>query len=1038
MERKSTVTTINSFRRWAHITRWRLRYLLLDTPLGRYASLGLAVVLAAISVWQFYTGMRAAAAGEPQQAWVQIVIAIVVALISYALTPKTPDAVDQVTEAPHLKDGMGVRMVFGEVWITDPAVIGWKKMGTKTIRGKKSGFNGRPIIGYWFQQLFYFLICRGPVDAVLEFRGGDKTAWKGEMTATGEVQINQRDLWGGQGTGGEGGIEGPMEFRFGDAEQQPSSYLASNLSPQQPAYRGLLTVLYKGGLWGAFTPYPKAASFKVRRILAGWEREGGAWYPEKAEIATGTIEVLSLGPTSEGWKYRRGVGSDAMSGINYDDSDWEVGASPFASSNVASHPYVAAGGYPAVSGTDWPPGTTIWVRRNFVVGTPFNFSLEIFVDNFATVWINGHLVLPQAGVGTGASADRFKHAIPVPSSILRPGENLIALKAEDVGSWSYAAFKVMSVSGAVRAMNPAHMLYQSITDSWMGAESEADINDASFRTAADRLYAEGFGLCTQWDSTAESVEQFQQRICDVIGASLSRSLVDGLWYLDLIRGDYDTSTLQVLTDDDIIDYSEQPGTMQDAVNQVIVEWRDPQQREDRSTAPVQSLGGIQTVGAVVGEVATYREIPDEQLALRVAGRDLQSKARPLRRMQLKVTRIAYAWRPGQVICLQSAKRGIAKMYCRVGDIDRGTLRSGAISLSLLQDVFGMPETVYVQPEPGSDVGGDGQPKPAAAQVVQEMPYALLAALQSPAELAALGDADAYLFGAARPAGTEVDYSLQIDAGAGYEEQDVSDWCPTAVCAAAYTDPDTYTYTVIAIAAARGMEDVPAGAMVLWGDEICRLDAVNLDAGTVVLGRGCADTVPQPHALGERLWFITDSVALDATRYSAGATINAKLLTRSISQRLDIAAAPAMPLELAGRAARPYPPAAPRINGEVRPAEIFEVAEVSWRHRDRLAQAGELVDQLAASSGPEPGVTYTVRWYLEGELVHTATDVAAAMASYAPTADGVLRVEIEAMRDGLASWQMQVIECSYRRSRYSNYTDQASDTYVDAAGNNYIG
>ena len=237
--------TKESFRRWWHITRWRQRYFLLDTDAGRRCILGVAGLAWVWSLIELVALMRTAAADAPQQAfWVQVVWFVVSVLVSMALTPKQPDAADQVVEAPKLKDGAGVRMVFGEVWITDPDIIGWKKMGTKTIRGKKSGFNGRPIIGYWYKQLFHFLLCRGPVDAVLEFRGGDKTAWKGELTATGEVQINQPELWGGHGTGGEGGIEGPMQFLFGDAAQMPSSYLASNLDPKQPAYRGLFGALF--------------------------------------------------------------------------------------------------------------------------------------------------------------------------------------------------------------------------------------------------------------------------------------------------------------------------------------------------------------------------------------------------------------------------------------------------------------------------------------------------------------------------------------------------------------------------------------------------------------------------------------------------------------------------------------------------------------------------------------------------------------------------------------------------------------------------
>jgi len=1018
--------TKESIRRWWHITRWRLRYALLDTPAGRHVCLALALVLAAVSAWQFYAGMRAHEAGEPQQAWVQIVVAIVVALISYALTPKQPDAVDQVTEAPRLIDGAGVRMVFGEVWITDPAIIGWRKMGTKTIRGKKSGFNGRPIIGYWYKQLFHFLLCRGPVDAVLEFRGGDKTAWKGEMAASGEVQINQRDLWGGQGTGGEGGIEGPMEFLFGDAAQMPSSYLASNLDQKQPAYRGMLTALYKGGLWGAFSPYPKAASFKVRRILEGWERDGGAWYPEKAAIVIGS----DIDYTDSGWRYLVTDPAqqdwNAPCEVDFSDAAWAKGPGGFGTG-------VPPGGMSI--GTLVPAGLVgrgIWTRRRFSARPGESIEIEVWHDDGAWVWFNGEQVQ------LNSTSVNYHHVAVIDGALVR-AVNVIAMKVLDSVPYGdpsniYSAMLIRQAGQSqLKAMNPAHMLYQSITDSWMGAEPETGISDTSFRAAADTLHAEGFGLCTEWDSTTESVEQFQQRICDVIGANLSRSPIDGLWYLDLIRGGYDLSTLPVLTDDDIIGYSEQPGTMQDAVNQVIVEWRDPHRREDRSTAPVQSLGAIQAVEAVVGEVATYREIPEESLALRVAGRNLQSKASPLRRSSIKTTRVAHAWRPGQVFRLQSAKRGIADMALRIGDADRGTLRSGAIALTVLQDVFGLPQAVYVSPDP-SPVPDDDLPKPVAASAAQEVPYALLAALQPPGELAALPADSGYLFAVAAPAGDELDYSLHVDVGAGYEDQAESDWSATATNAAAVGKQDT----VIGIIAAHGLDDVSIGAMVLWGDEICRLDAVDLIAGTVTLGRGCADTAPAVHAAGERLWAIVDSIALDATRYSNGTSVSAKLLPRTGSQRLRLADAAASIITMASRAARPYPPAAITLNGIAAPVEILTKADVAWLHRDRVASAAQLVDQVAASIGPEAGTTYTVRWYLDGVLDHTATGVTGTTASHAPAADGLLRVEVESVRDGLVSWQMQIIECAYRVTTYSDYVDQNGDLYADQNGDTYLG
>jgi len=1046
------VTIKRTLARYLYVYGWRFRYLWFDTPLGPRCRLTAAALVAVFSVWHFVYRLRTFDPGQPVQAfWEQIAILVISMLISYALTPKTPDAVDQPGQAPKVEDGAGVRMVFGEVWITDPAVIGWKKIGTQTIRGKKSGFNGRPIIGYWYKQLFHFVLCRGPVDAVLEFRGGDKVAWAGELPASGDVQINKKDLWGGTGTGGEGGIEGPMAFLFGDAAQPPSTYLASALGSQQPAYRGLLTALFKGGLWGAFSPYPKAASFKVRRILQGWEREGGAWYPERAMIfmtappnaalyfaldLSGSMnEIASNGRSRlDNMKTAMTAVLDQIEGAVSRGSTIDCmlvgfGSSPAGRTSIvrraASVADVAAlkswvSARSSAYGTYFPAG--VMDMPDFYAASSAGAArLAFFLTDGEPADASSGMTAMQMAQAAGAIVagvpDVRCHGINIDLAnttytalVDNTGGDVVVVD----GGKPDALVAIIrgAIFGGKIGMNPAHMLHQSITDSWMGAEPEAQMEDANFRAAADALYGEGFGLCTEWISTGESVEAFQQRICDVIGANLSRSPIDGKWHLDLIRGGYDTSSLPVLTDDDILDYTEQPGTLVDTVNQVIVEWRDPQQREDRSTAPVQSLGSIQAAGAVIGEVATYREIPDETLALRVAGRNLQSKCRPLRRINGKATRAAHAWRPGQVINLQSAKRGIASMYCRVGDIDRGTLRSGAISLTLLQDVFGLPQTVYVQPEPGADTGDDDVPKPVEASELQEVPYALLASLLPPGELEALTSDAGYLFAVATPAGAELDYNLLVDAGAGYEQQAESDWSATATNSAACGP----TETSISIVDARDFDEVVIGAMVLWGSEICRMDAVDLIAGTVTLGRGCGDTVPSAHAAGERLWVIDDSIALDVTRYSTGATVAAKLLPRTASQRLDEAAAAAFPVDFASRAARPYPPAHVQLNGMTFPLFVGSDMVFTWHHRDRILQADTLVATIESSVGPEPGATYTVEIWnsdattLVTDRVGVVGDTVTIPISEVPAPKVLVRVF--SVREGLESmarwqWPMEI-------------------------------
>src|SRR5690606_25744663 len=122
----------------------------------------------------------------------------------------------------------------------------------------------------------------------------------------------------------------------------------------------------------------------------------------------------------------------------------------------------------------------------------------------------------------------------------------------------------------------------------------------------------------------------------------------------------------------------------------------------------------------------------------------------------------------------------------------------------------------------------------------------------------------------------------------------------------------------------------------------RVDALDVTTGAVTLARGCVDTVPQPHAAGERIWVYDDFGTVDPEERSAGQVTDAKVLTRTASDVLPLAGAPAASSPMAGRAARPYPPANLLINGESAPSEVTGAVTLEWGNRNRVLQAGELV------------------------------------------------------------------------------------------------
>lgn len=557
------------------------------------------------------------------------------------------------------------------------------------------------------------------------------------------------------------------------------------------------------------------------------------------------------------------------------------------------------------------------------------------------------------------------------------------------------------------AMNPAHVLYYARTHSEIGREPEENMNAASYRAAADRLYDEGFGICTSYDPSAESLEEFEQRICKLIGGSVSRDLVDGQYYLDLARGDYKIEELPVVTDDDIIEFEAQPATLDGAVNSVSVKYFDPCKKEDVITPAVQALGLIDAFG-VIHQVAEYPEIPSGALALIVAERDVRTTATPTIPFNLVVMPDAVrAIRPNKHFRLQAPRHGVADMVCLLGEKNAGTLKSGAMSVKATQDIYSLPQTSFVEIEPGVDTRPDPTPFPITVQAAMEAPYVELAQRLDRANLDILPAHVGYLLAVAdQPVQGGVNFSLATSTGGmDYDVTATGDWC-SVVIVAGNPDIDVVDQqaTVISIGASSRADSISIGSAAMWDAEIVRIDAVDVVAGTITVGRGCADTVPTGHRAGSRIWAYDDSAASDMAEYTDGEAVDIKLLTNTGVAQLAPASAFPMTVDFFGRAARPYPPAGVKINDLAWPTAIEGTVDVTWAHRDRLAQADQLVDQLVASIGPEAGVTYTVRWYLDGSLVNTADDVAGDSAGFAPAAAGQVRVEIESKRAGLTSLQ----------------------------------
>lgn len=843
------------------------------------------------------------------------------------------------------------------------------------------GSSKKVTVSYWYKLIMHLGWCKGPIDALLEIRGGDRVAWRGRKEESGDLYINKPDLYGGESA--EGGIQGTFEVMMGEPDQMPNAYLASEFGDAQPGYRGRATILLKGPKIGAGNPYPKPLFFKLERIFKGWDN-GEVWYPEKASVPLqdGRVELLG-----SGWEYQ----AENFSEPNTVWSDF----------SIPEDGWLQGGELPYATGSaEWPAmRSNVWIRRKMRVNSS-GAQVRLAADNGCALFVDNALV----GVSNPNNDDipnnqdyPVIHQFGATGVVTVVGKAYAEINAsDDAGNYVNATFDSL---GEVAAMNPAHILYDSITSRRENGgmeEPRSRINEASFRAAADKLHAEGFGLCCTWHG-GESAEQFQQRICNVIGGSVTQSRLDGQYYLDLLREVKNPDSLPTITDDDILEWEDEPAVPSEAINQIQVRWFDPTTREARVTTPVQSLGAIQDAGGLIADIREYYEIPVESLALRVAQRDLQSVATALRKFTFSCTRKPFDVRPGMQVRLMCPKRGFADVIVVVADIDYGDFGNNEIHIVALQDVFSLPESAFVSPQEGLNPPPPTEPVVIADQVAMETPYVELAAAMTTADLNALEADTAYLMVGARRPANGINYQVATRAaGEEYEEYGTGDWTPSARVVEGDNLVDAEPATSFTLASARMLDQVETGTWALWGSEMVRVDSLDPEALTVVLGRAVGDTVPVKHDPDEMIFFIGDWYATDSREYAQGETVNAKLLNRTSQGQVPPALAQELTVEMQGRQSLPYPPGQFKINGAYYPSTASGPSPltVTWVGRNRRVQADQLIETTAGGISPPAGTTYTLRGYENNALLHEETGITGEMATWVPSQSSVVRVELE--------------------------------------------
>ena len=172
------------------------------------------------------------------------------------------------------------------------------------------GGSSKQVIGYRYYLGLHMAICHGPVKQLNRILVGKRNAFVGTVSASSTINIFKPDLFGGDKK--EGGIVGVADIMFGENSQTENTYLQSQLGADIPAFRGVLTAVFRegaftqtvvgfdpsgdlaefevpiytsdgnGGFIASMSPYPKPWAFEVLDL------PGGIFSPAEQDINSGS------------------------------------------------------------------------------------------------------------------------------------------------------------------------------------------------------------------------------------------------------------------------------------------------------------------------------------------------------------------------------------------------------------------------------------------------------------------------------------------------------------------------------------------------------------------------------------------------------------------------------------------------------------------------------------------------------------------------------------------------------------------------------
>lgn len=816
------------------------------------------------------------------------------------------------------------------------------------------------------------ILFRGPVDSIKSIRFNSLVAWSGDVTTSQEITINKPNLFGGQEK--EGGVAGKVDILMGEDTQGKNAYLQSKIGPVVPAFRGVVSLIFKSFYFSAMTPYFKQPAVEAVRIpLKTWNSSianiNGSANPIHAVLE------MHIHP------------------------DWGMG---YALDNAETAELTQA----AQTLYDEGFGVSFSIKSE----DDYEKIIEMLMNHINGVYRvnrNGKFtvkLLRGDYLDDIASLPLFNETNCEKASFERPSYaelvNRVTVKYRPQGALKDDSVTVSNTAaiqnqGAVVTQVVNYPAIDNVNTAMLAAQRDLRLKSTplarlKLRNVNRMAWNLSVGDVFRYSWERDGIDELIFRIIKINYGSLE----DGSISIEAVEDIFGLPYADYIVDQASM-WNNPNGIPDDIVLPIIQEmsyWEFIQRNGEDTTYLIDNPGsafltaaaGKQSFGGQSFELWTQTGKSDDVIA--------HDPEYPLYDLYLEVgigpTDTVLGIRDidtSHFYWLTAGTEITITDYVNTETLTVVSISSSSITVQARTgNTFGVGAYIFPgYPDNARNPIGIGHDLSAGATSISSWMYATDSSYVVPGEYYLIDNEFIRIVSGGSGLSAAVIARAQLGSVAtthkaghfmrriynntstntAWEKRASTIYSPELKVLKATSRAETNLFNIL-----HSIEPtfVRLGSYAYWDGEIVRID--RLEKGYCTIGRGCLDTVPIEHSANSNIYFIEDNTAASDYQYLDGETVSTKLLSRT-SDLLDLDSATTHNLTMVGRLELPYPPGNVKANGTAYPETISNVvAALTWSHRDRLLQTHEIIDTTYGNVGPEAGTTYSLSIYGEDSLL----------------------------------------------------------------------